>query len=112
MRMDELAGRINEAYRRLKEAPGDRDLMLRTGELLDEAAAKSPEGAWPVWLEENFVGPAKTAHSLLTLYRGDRALRDALAFMNDDRNLTLEGAAARDRLLGDLEAIEQEHRLR
>jgi hypothetical protein len=47
-----------------------------------------------------------------------RVLRDALDFVNDDRNLTAKGIAAREELLReveaieqDLEAIRQEHRL-
>jgi hypothetical protein len=38
-------------------------------------------------------------------------LRVALDFLSDDRNLTAQGIAAREILLGDLEVIEQEHRL-
>ncbi len=47
----------------------------------------------------------------------ERALRDTLAFLSDDRNLTGEGIAEREDLLRELEAIErdleairQEHR--
>jgi len=48
----------------------------------------------------------------------ESVLRDALAFLMDDRNLTVEGIAARERLLReiaeierDTEAVKQEHRL-
>ncbi len=40
-----------------------------------------------------------------------RVLRDALDFVNDDRNLTEEGIAEREVLRKDLEAIRQEHGL-
>jgi hypothetical protein len=37
-----------------------------------------------------------------------RTLHNALEFINDDRNLTDEGIAAREVLLGEIEAIEQD----
>jgi hypothetical protein len=37
-----------------------------------------------------------------------RTLRNALEFINNDRHLTDEGIAARDVLLGEIEAIEQD----
>ena len=37
-----------------------------------------------------------------------RTLRGALEFINDDRHLTEEGIAAREALLGEIEAIEQD----
>jgi len=37
-----------------------------------------------------------------------RTLRNALVFINDDRNLTDQGIAAREALLGEIEAIEQD----
>ncbi len=109
--LDGLAARINEAYRRLQDAPGERALMLLAGELLSEAKAAVPEGAWLGWLDENFVGPVKVAEDLLALHRVERLVERALEFMSEDDNLTAEGRAARDRMLGDLEAIDQEHRL-
>lgn len=42
------------------------------------------------------------------LEAAERALRDILGFLSDDRNLTEEGVAAREDLLGELEAIEQD----
>ncbi len=36
------------------------------------------------------------------------AMRDALDFINDDRNLTDEGRAAREDLLREIETIEQD----
>jgi hypothetical protein len=63
-RLDEMAIRINKAYRRLEDAPGDRTRMLRVGELLGEAKWGCPEGAWPAWLEEHFEGSVETAHDL------------------------------------------------
>jgi hypothetical protein len=109
--LDGFAKRINAAYRQLEDAPEDRALMLGVGELLSEAKARCPERAWPAWLEENFEGSVKTAEDLLALHRADLLLDRTLNFMNDDSNLTPEGVAARNRLLGDLEAVEQEHRL-
>lgn len=48
----------------------------------------------------------------------ESVLRDVLAFLSDARNLTIEGIAAREVLLKeieaieqDLEAVKQEHRL-
>jgi hypothetical protein len=38
----------------------------------------------------------------------ERAIRDALDFISDDRNLTDKGIAAREALLGEIEAIEQD----
>lgn len=108
---DGLAERINGAYRRFADAPGDRALMLRVGGLLSEAKTRCPEGAWPSWLEDNFEGSGEMAQDFLALHGVTGALRSALDFMNDDSNLTPEGVAARDVLLGDLEAIEQEHRI-
>jgi hypothetical protein len=63
-RLDEMAIRINKAYRRLEDAPGNRTRMLRVGELLGEAKWGCPEGAWPAWLEEHFEGSVETAHDL------------------------------------------------
>ena len=37
-----------------------------------------------------------------------RTLRNALEFINNDQHLTDEGIAARDVLLGEIEAIEQD----
>ena len=37
-----------------------------------------------------------------------RSLRGALKFINDNRHLTDEGIAAREALLGEIEAIEQD----
>ena len=37
-----------------------------------------------------------------------RTLRGALEFINDDRHLTDEGIAAREALLGEIEAVEQD----
>jgi hypothetical protein len=37
-----------------------------------------------------------------------RTVRNALEFVNDDRHLTDEGIAAREALLGEIEAIEQD----
>ena len=71
-RLDGLAVRVNEAYRRLEDAPGDRALMLLVGELLSEAKATVPEGAWQAWLDENFAGPLKAADDLLTLHQEHR----------------------------------------
>ena len=68
-RLDGLAVRINEAYRRLEEALGDRELMLLIGELLSEAEAECPEGEWSAWLEENFPGSVETARDFLALHR-------------------------------------------
>jgi hypothetical protein len=109
--LDGLARRINEAYRNLGNAPGDRALMLQVGEFLSEAKTECPDAAWQVWLEENFEGSGEAARDLLALHNMDRLLREALDFISDDGNFTPEGVAARDVLLGDLEAIEQEHRL-
>jgi hypothetical protein len=47
---------------------------------------------------------------VLKLYTTKRALRVALDFLSDDRNLTPQGRLERDVLLGDMEAIEKEHR--
>jgi hypothetical protein len=109
--LDGLARRINEAYRNLGNAPGDRALMLQVGELLNEAKTECPDAAWQVWLEENFEGSGETARELLALHNMDRRLHEALDFMSNIGNLTPEGVAARDVLLRDLESIEQEHRL-
>jgi hypothetical protein len=38
----------------------------------------------------------------------ERAIRDALDFISDDRNLTDKGIATREALLGEIEAIEQD----
>ena len=40
------------------------------------------------------------------LESAERVLRDILGFLSDDRNLTGEGIATREDLLGELEAIE------
>lgn len=109
--LDGLAKRIDGAYRRLAGTPGDRALMLQVGGLLSEAKTRCSDEAWPAWLKDNFEGADHTARGLIALYEGDRVLRSTLDLMNDDDNLTPEGIAARDVLLGDLEAIEQEHRL-
>jgi hypothetical protein len=37
-----------------------------------------------------------------------RALRNTLEFINDDRHLTDQGIAAREALLGEIEAIERD----
>lgn len=110
--LDELAEQINEEYRRLQDAPTDKAAMLRVGELLRTAKVSCAEDAWTAWLSEKFEGSGKTADDLLTLYALERAMYEALAFMRDDRNLTPEGIVAREALLGDLEAIAQEHRPR
>jgi hypothetical protein len=116
--LDTLAEQINEEYRRaLRDqhsyglSSRARGHILRAGELLEEAKAKCSEETWQAWLEENFAGTVEAAQNCLKLYTTDRTLRVALDFLSDDRNLTGQGIAAREILLGDLEAIEQEHRL-
>jgi hypothetical protein len=109
--LDGLAKLINEEHRRLEASPRDRELMLRVGGLLSEAKMRCPDEAWQAWLEANFEGSEKRARELIDLHRADRLLREVLDFLSDDSHLTPEGLASRDRLLGDLEAIEQEHRL-
>jgi hypothetical protein len=47
---------------------------------------------------------------VLALHTTRRTLQSALDFIGDDSNLTDEGIAAREVLLGDMRAIEQEHR--
>jgi hypothetical protein len=47
---------------------------------------------------------------ILSLYTTKRTLHNALEFLSDDGNLTDKGIATREVLLGDIEAIEQEHR--
>jgi hypothetical protein len=37
-----------------------------------------------------------------------RTLHNALEFINDDRHLTVQGIAAREALLGEIKAIEQD----
>ena len=48
------------------------------------------------------------AEQLERLEAAKRALRNALDFINDDRHLTDNGIAARQALLGEIEAIEQD----
>ena len=48
------------------------------------------------------------AELLERLEATQRTLRNALHFINDDRHLTDEGIAAREVLLGEIEAIEQD----
>jgi hypothetical protein len=115
--LDTLAEKINEEYRRSESALGDgfpsqaRTHWLRVGELLSEAKTKCPHETWQTWLAGSFAGPVEVAQDLLELYATDRALRNLQDFVSDDSNLTREGLVARDRLLGDLEAMQQEHRL-
>jgi hypothetical protein len=116
--LDTLAEQINEEYRsalRDEHSYGlssrARSHLLRAGELLEEAKAKCPDESWQAWIEENFAGSVEAAQSCLKLYTTERTLRAALDFLSDDRNLTDKGIAAREVLLEDMEAIEQEHRL-
>jgi hypothetical protein len=116
--LDTLAEQINEEYRSALSdehsyglSARARGHILRAGELLEEAKAKCSDESWPAWLEENFAGSVEAAQNCLRLYTTERTLRAALDFLGDDRNLTDQGIAAREILLGDLEAMEQEHRL-
>ncbi len=116
--LDTLAEQINEEYRSAVSDEHSYGLssrarrhLLRAGELLEEAKAKCSDEIWPAWLEENFAGTVEAAQYCLKLYTTERTLRAALDFLGDDRDLTDQGIAAREILLGDLEAIEQEHRL-
>jgi hypothetical protein len=115
--LNTLAKQINEEYRRFVSACDEgryswaRGQALRVGELLEDAKKKVAHGTWQAWLEENFAGPIEVAQDCLALHTAERALRSAKDFISDDRNLTDHGIVAREVLLGDIEAIEWEHRL-
>jgi hypothetical protein len=59
------------------------------------------------WLEGREMSESY-AELLERLESTKRSLRGALKFINDDRHLTEEGIAAREALLGEIEAIEQD----
>ena len=59
------------------------------------------------WLEGSEMSESY-AELLERLEATKRTLRGALEFINDDRHLTEEGIAAREALLGEIEAIEQD----
>jgi hypothetical protein len=108
---DDLATRINEGYLRFGDPEVGRAeyraLMLEVGELLSEARSKYLE-EWPAWLEENCDVPAKVARDLLELHDVSRELRNIEGFIDDDRNLTDQGIAAREDLRRDIEEIDRD----
>jgi hypothetical protein len=59
------------------------------------------------WLEGSEMSESY-AELLERLESTKRTLHNALEFINDDRYLTDEGIAAREALLGEIEAIEQD----
>jgi hypothetical protein len=65
----------------------------------------------PLWRGPRLEGREMSesyAELLERLESTKRTLRGALEFINDDRHLTEEGIAAREALLGEIEAIEQD----
>jgi hypothetical protein len=65
----------------------------------------------PIWRSPRLEGSEMSesyAELLERLESTKRTLRGALEFINDDRHLTDEGITAREALLGEIEAIEQD----
>jgi len=59
------------------------------------------------WLEESEMSESY-AELLERLETTKRTLHNALEFINEDRHLTDQGIVAREALLGEIEAIEQD----
>jgi hypothetical protein len=72
-------------------------------------AALVPHRTWRgPWLQGSEMSEETYAELLERLESTKRTLRNALDFINDDRHLTDEGIVAREVLLEEIEAIEQD----
>jgi Protein of unknown function (DUF3102) len=104
-RLDVLAKRINEEHRRCEGAVSAAlEHAMNAGDLLSEAKAGLPHGAFGAWLAENFAGSDRTARAYMRVasHRGDlEANRQGSATLSLDGALralaTPKDAAPADR---------------
>lgn len=88
--LGDLAKQINEEHRACETAvTAALGHAMKAGELLSEAKAELPHGAFGTWLAENFVGSDRTARAYMRVYAHREELE---AKRQSSANLTLDGA--------------------